>query len=733
MTSDELPATALARGKPWIQGKTYISKDDLLGIWMRCRARMPRRVSRVTTGSIAAIARTPVLLLKLILLASLFCVGLSLVTPSVAYAACTVFNFPDSHTTPSTSPMASGGALTVNIGTLCDPVGLNPVTDPNATSPQHGSISNYNSAAGSFVYTNNGDGATSDSFILVDASAHPFTVNIAIAPAGVTAPVAGPVSATVSHGSTSNPITLNLSGGAATSVAVATQATHGTATASGTTITYTPTASYSGSDSFTYTATNTAGTSAPAAVTITVSVPTITISTASVPGGTIGVAYSQTISAIGGTSPYTYTLTAGALPAGLTLSSSGTVSGTPTASGSFNFTVTARDSSTGTGAPFSGSRAYSMAVSAPTIAIAPTTLSAGTVASPYSQTITASGGTGPYTYTVTAGALPSGLTLSSSGTVSGTPTAGGNFNFTVSARDSSTGTGAPFTGSRAYSMTVSAPTIAIAPTTLSAGIVASAYSQTITASGGTSSYTYAITSGALPAGLSLSSAGTLSGTPTAGGSFNFTVTATDSSSGTGPFTGSRAYNVTVSAPTIAIAPASLPAGTTGTAYSQTITASGGTTSYTYGVTAGSLPTGLTLSPAGVLSGTPTAAGPFNFTVTATDSSTGTGPYTGSRAYSMTIGTQLPVANNVSATVAQNSSANPITLNITGGTPTSVAIATAAAHGTATATGTTITYTPTAGYAGPDSFTYTATNGGGTSAPATVTLTISAPTIGLTPA
>ncbi|MGV1761868.1 beta strand repeat-containing protein, partial [Rhizobium sp. A22-96] len=536
--------------------------------------------------------------------------------------------------------MASGGALNVNIGTLCDPVGLNPVTDPNATSPQHGSISNYNSAAGSFTYTNNGDGATSDSFILADASAHTFTINIAIAPAGVTAPVAGPVSATVSHGSTSNPITLNLSGGAATSVAVATQATHGTATASGTTITYTPTASYSGSDSFTYTATNTAGTSAPAAVAITVSVPTISITTASVSGGTIGVAYSQTISTTGGTSPYTYT--------------------------------------------------------------------------------------------VTSGALPAGLTLSSAGVISGTPTAGGAFNFTISARDSSTGTGAPFSGSRAYSMTINAPTIAIAPATLTAGTVASAYSQTITASGGTSSYTYAITSGAVPAGLSLSSAGTLSGTPTAGGTFNFTVTATDSSTGAGPFTGSRNYSMTVVPPTIIIAPTSLPAGTAGTAYSQTITASGGTTSYSYAVTAGSLPTGLTLSPAGVLAGTPTAAGPFNFTVTATDSSTGVGPYTGSRAYSMTIGTQQPVANNVSETVAQNSSANPITLNITGGTPTSVAIATAAAHGTATATGTTITYTPTAGYAGPDSFTYTATNGGGTSAPATVTVTISAPTIGLLP-
>ncbi|MBN2438069.1 MAG: hypothetical protein JXL20_05645 [Deltaproteobacteria bacterium] len=85
--------------------------------------------------------------------------------------------------------------------------------------------------------------------------------------------------------------------------------------------------------------------------------------------------------------------------------------------------------------------------------------------------------------------------------------------------------------------------------------------------------------------------------------------------------------------------------------------------------------------------------------------------------------QLPVANEVSATVAYNSSNNPIALNITGGTPTSVAVASPASHGTATAGGTSITYTPTAGYSGSDSFTYTASNAGGTSAPATVTITV----------
>lgn len=275
--------------------------------------------------------------------------------------------------------------------------------------------------------------------------------------------------------------------------------------------------------------------------------------------------------------------------------------------------------------------------------------------------------------------------------------------------------------------------VTVSPGTLPASTVATAYSQTLTASGGSGPYSFAITAGAVPAGLSLSPAGVLSGTPTASGSFNFTVTATDSSGAPGPFAGSQSYTLVSAAPTLSLAPATLPGGTRTFAYSATITASGGTAPYTYAVSAGALPGGLTLTGTGALSGTPTAAGSFNFTVSATDSTTGTGPSTAARAYTVTVADAAPVANNVSQTVAYGSSSNTVALSISGGAATSVAIATAASHGTATATGTSIQYTPTAGYAGPDSFTYTATNGSGTSAPATVTLTVSPPTIAVTPA
>ncbi|PLC43482.1 autotransporter outer membrane beta-barrel domain-containing protein [Ralstonia pickettii] len=649
----------------------------------------------------------------------------------------------------------------------------------------------------------------------------------------VAAPVANAVSTTVAHGSTSNPVTLNITGGAATSVAVATQAAHGTATASGTSITYTPNAAYSGTDSFTYTATNTGGTSAPATVTVTVSNPTVTYAPSSPAAGTVGTAYSQTlVSASGGTAPYTYTIASGALPAGISLASNGTLSGTPTAGGTFNFTITATDSSTGTGPFTATSGTLTLTVAAPMITLSPSTLSNATVATAYSQTLTASGGTAAYTYTLASGALPAGLTLSSSGVLSGTPTAGGTFNFTVTATDSSTGNG-PYTGSRAYSLVVNAPTLAVtpasgglsasagvaysqaftasggvapyayslvvnsgtmptglsfntgtgvlsgaplttgvvnftvtatdhstgtgpystsgtytlttsapsvtvSPSTLTAATAGVAYSQTVTASGGATPYTYAVTSGALPAGLSLNgTTGVISGTPTAGGTFNPTITATDANG----FTGTRAYSLSVNAATISLSPATLANATIGTAYNQAVTASGGIPAYTYAVTAGALPAGLTLSSSGVLSGTPTAGGTFNFTITGTDSSTGTGPYTGSRTYTLTVGvptlTITPASGSLSGTAGTaysrtftaSGGTSPYTyaLTITAGTmPAGMSFNTANA---------TLSGTPTS--AGAVTFNVVATDSSSGSGPysitGTYTLTVSAPSISVSPA
>ncbi|MGH1560937.1 putative Ig domain-containing protein [Caulobacter segnis] len=209
----------------------------------------------------------------------------------------------------------------------------------------------------------------------------------------------------------------------------------------------------------------------------------------------------------------------------------------------------------------------------------------------------------------------------------------------MTATDSSTGTGAPFTGTRAYSLTVGAATISLPATTLSAGTSGAAYSATLNAAtGGTSPYTYAVTSGALPRrGVTLSTAGALSGSPTATGSFNFTVTATDSSTGTGaPFTGTRAYSLTIGLRNgDGHASLPFPAPRRARRIVETLGASGGLSLLRSAITTGALPSGLSLSGAGVLSGTPTANRTFNFTVTATDATSGTAA-TGNRAYALVV-------------------------------------------------------------------------------------------------
>ncbi|WNL46391.1 putative Ig domain-containing protein [Dyella sp. BiH032] len=575
-----------------------------------------------------------------------------------------------------------------------------------------GVISGTPAATGTSNFTVRISDSTAPTALLTDAS---LSINVVLLPP----PVANPVSATVAYNSTNNPITLNITGGAPSSVAVGTQAAHGTATASGTSITYTPTAGYAGLDSFTYTATNAGGTSSPATATITVSPPTITYTPSSPAAGTVGTAYSQSLAgATGGASPYSYTIASGALPAGITLAANGTLSGTPTANGTFNFTVRATDSSTGTG-PFSAvSGTLTLTIAAPTISYAPTDPLPATVGTAYSRSLaSATGGTAPYSYTIASGSLPAGITLASNGTLAGTPTAGGTFNFTVTATDSSGGTG-PFSAtSGALMLTVNAPTITLSPTTLPNASVATAYSQNVTASGGTSTYSYAVTAGSLPPGLSVSSSGAITGTPTGAGTYNFTITATDSSTGTGPYTGSRSYTLLVNAPTLTLSPASggTANGTAGVPISGSFTAANGTAPYTYAITAGALPPGVALSSAGTLSGTPTAVGNFNFTVTATDSSTGTSaPFTVSGSYTLAIAAPTITLSPGSLPAPSVGTAYSQTITASEGHPTTFTYSLSAgvlpAGLSLDANSGVLSGTPTA--AGAYSFTITATDSGG---------------------
>lgn len=267
-----------------------------------------------------------------------------------------------------------------------------------------------------------------------------------------------------------------------------------------------------------------------------VEAPTIAITPTALPNANGGVAYSQSLTASGGTAPYSFA--ASGLPDGLSLGVDGKLSGTPTKSGVFNFTVTATDKTGGKG-PYSASQPYQVTVDAPAITIGPFALPKAMGGVAYSETISATGGTGPYSFTVSAGALPAGLALKTDGTLSGTLAVSGAFDFTVRAVDR-----LGFRGEQSYTLTVAAPEISITPSSLPAGTGGIAYSQTITATGGTGPYGFTVSAGALPAGLALKADGTLSGTPAEAGGFNFTVTATDAVG----FTGTQAYALAVAAP-----------------------------------------------------------------------------------------------------------------------------------------------------------------------------------------
>ena len=286
---------------------------------------------------------------------------------------------------------------------------------------------------------------------------------------------------------------------------------------------------------------------------------------------------------------------------------------------------------------------------------------------------TASGGVGPYTWSVVSGSLPPGVSLASAGVpfgtgevgtpeqdagfLSGTPTEAGTFDFTVAVTDSET---PPVTQTEAVTFQVNGLTLAVtsSPGPLE-GIVGDAFSFPFTAQNGVEPYSWSVASGSLPPGLSLSSAGLLEGIPTLGGTYDFTVAVTDSEDPAVTAT----QVVTVQ---IALAPGgTLPGGSVGSLYSQTLSASGGVAPYTWSLAQelfNAPPPGLALSSSGLLSGTPTEAGTFSFSVTVQDSqspsATGTGLYT------MTIG---PGAQSISfIPPATGTAGGSATLTATGG-------------------------------------------------------------------
>ena len=326
--------------------------------------------------------------------------------------------------------------------------------------------------------------------------------------------------------------------------------------------------------------------------------------------GLVGVAYSKTLLANGGSAPFTFSLVAGTMPAGTSINSAGVISGTPLVAGTSNFTLQLTDSSFPQG---SVQASYTWLVEGPLV-LTGGALAGGTAGVAYTQPVAATGGFAPFTYSITTGTLPTGLTLSAAGTIIGTPTSAGASSFTIQAVDSSS---TPMKTSAMFTLQIAATPVAITTATVPAALQNLPYSATFAATGGTAPIKFAVSAGTLPAGLTLASTGAITGTPTLVGSSTFSVTATDSSAI--PLSATMAYTIPVTGAPLTITATTLPNAIVNSSYMQALTIVGGTTPYTYTVSAGTLPAGLTFA-AGALSGTPTTVGANSFTLTVTDSS-----------------------------------------------------------------------------------------------------------------
>jgi hypothetical protein len=311
----------------------------------------------------------------------------------------------------------------------------------------------------------------------------------------------------------------------------------------------------------------------------------------------LGASYSHQYTVTGSPTPE-LTVT-GALPPGITLAQDGTLSGVPTTSGLFSFTITASNGTLPDATVADSLLVLDLSglVTAPTIAGTPPNAQLGTY---YDFAYTRGGSPWPST-AVTAGELPPGLELTSVGHLAGTPTEVGTWTFTITG-DNGSGSVATLTSTVEVQ---AAPTVTGTPP---AAVLGVPYSFSFTTTG-TPAPEYTVVSGTLPAGLILSGGGVISGTPTAAGPGR-PVTVQASNGVGNPATVTVTIPVSAPGPTISGTP---PAAGVGEPYSFSFSTTGGphvTRS------AGSLPPGLSLSSSGRLSGTPTRAGTYAFTVRA---------------------------------------------------------------------------------------------------------------------
>ncbi len=370
--------------------------------------------------------------------------------------------------------------------------------------------------------------------------------------------------------------------------------------------------------------------------------PLMITSSSPLTSGTVNDPYSYVLQATGGSGTYTWSIASGSLPTGLTLNGmTAMIGGTPTASGAFGFVAQVSDTTGHTATANLTLSIEGALLITCNSCVASGVLPYGSVGAPYTAALSASGGTAPYTWCVpetngtcdngSGGGLPAGLTLTTDGNgngiIAGTPTSqpAAPLNVTVQVTDSET---IKATGSATFTLTI----FSILTKTVPNGIINQPYKAangqpvSVIAAGGTGTashpYTWSVSSGSLPPGLSLCTSSVtpvcvISGTPTQLGVSNFTISVTDGQ--TPPAMASQALSIDVTDATLTINMAPLPMGNVNLPYSAILQATGGSGQYTWSLASGTLPAGLNLNGnSGQISGTPTTQGTSSFVIQVQD-------------------------------------------------------------------------------------------------------------------
>lgn len=346
------------------------------------------------------------------------------------------------------------------------------------------------------------------------------------------------------------------------------------------------------------------------------------------PTGEVGKPYSVQLKGKGGCDLYWFEVVNSSLPAGLSMSSSGAITGVPTSAGRSELYIHIHDLLPSQGGyawcAFDNPSQKQFAITIdPGLSIVNQSVKAGTIGQPYSEKLTAQrvNQTNPYqgtdveaTWSLQQGSspLPAGINLTPTGVLEGTPTTEGSYQFVVRAQNGSQSDIETYTMTVRQPVTITSPFASTNPPKSEVNV---AFTATLSAAGGSGTYTWAVASGTLPAGVVFDpTSATVSGTPEQSGRFPFSISATDSEGRVTTSDATLLVAAELAIKTTQLRPAKL-----GRPYKAKLRTTGGVAPVKWKILRGTLPRGLGFAKKlGTFVGTPRQPGTYRVTVQATD-------------------------------------------------------------------------------------------------------------------